>query len=326
MKIHSEKRERQYKKFLETCSNNTVTVEDIACFGAKLMRKANLHPHFFMDRSFKSAALYLTFFSLNLAYEYKNSAYLNQIITHTDAEKILTLFEKRISDRIPVEYVTEEAYYLERPFYVNQHVLVPRSVMNTRFVDFLDMAKWENYRVLDLCAGSGCIGITLALLNSKIQVDLVDISADALAVAEKNIKKYSLEDRVNCIQSDLFQNIQGKYDMIISNPPYVSDAEYKYQPAEIKNEPSIALKAGATGLYFINKIIAQSKSYLNPNGTLIVETGYYTGKQVKKHYPKLKIQWFKYRHPSGKKSILDLIIQWTGYLDSVFLCKAKDLP
>lgn len=326
MNHQNQKRDRQYKDFLETCGNNAVTVDEITRFGAKLMKKAKLHPHFFSDRSFKSIALYLTFFSLSLPYEYKNNTYLNKTITYAEANKILQLFEKRISARIPVEYVTHEAYYLGKPFYVNEHVLVPRSVMNTRFVDFLQMAKWENYRVLDLCTGSGCIGITLALLNPKIQVDLVDISSDALSVALINIKKYSLEDRVKCIQSNLFQNVQGKYDIIISNPPYVSEAEYKYQPAEIKNEPIIALRAGIVGLDFINKIIMQAKSYLNPQGMLIVETGYYTGKQVKKYYPRLPLEWFKYRHPSGKKSILDFLIQWSGYLDSVFLCQAKNLP
>lgn len=326
MKPHSQKRDRQYQNFLAACNNSAVTVHKIATFGAKLMQKAKLHPHFFSDRSFKSAALYLAFFSLNLPYEYKNRTYLNKAITYTEAKKILALFEKRISARIPVEYVTHEAYYLERPFYVNEHVLVPRSVMNTRFVDFLQSAHWGNYRVLDLCAGSGCIGITLALLNPKIQVDLVDISADALEVALINIRKYALNDRIKCIQSDLFQNVQGKYDIIISNPPYVSEAEYKQQPDEIKNEPSIALKAGIIGLDIIHKIIMQSKFYLNPHGILIMETGYYSAKQVKKHYPRLPLQWFKYRRPSGKKSILDILIQWTGYLDSVFICKTKDLP
>lgn len=303
----------------------TYTVKSIARFGARLMKQAKLHPHFLANHSLKSTALYLTFFALKLPYEYTNPNYLNQKITEADAEYILQLFEERISKRIPAEYITQESYYLERPFYVNEYVLVPRSLMNTRFDDFLKSVEWENYRVLDLCTGSGCIGITLALLHPNITVDLADISAEALAVASLNIQKYNLTHRVTCIQSDLFQNIEKKYDIIISNPPYVPLDEYDQQPPEVKNEPAIALKAGRDGLEIINKIIINSKLYLNPNGILIAEVGYPAAKQLKKKYPGLPFQWFKYRHPSGKESILDKLCQWTGYLDSIFLCQAKDL-
>ncbi len=326
LKDRAQERNKLYKNFLESCHNNTVTVKDIVHFGAKLMRQAKLHPHFLADHSLKSTALYLTFFALNLPYEYTNQHYLNQKITAQDADNILQLFEKRISKRIPAEYITHESYYLDRPFYVNEHVLVPRSLMNTRFVDFLQSTHWENYRVLDLCTGSGCIGISLALLNPKITVDLADISSEALGVALVNIKKYDLHDRVKCIQSDLFQNIQDKYDIIITNPPYVPLSEYNQQPIEVKNEPAIALKAGVNGLEIIDKILVNSKFYLNPNGLLISEVGYPAAKQLKKKYPKVPFQWFKYRHPSGKESILDKFCQWIGYLDSIFLCKAKDLP
>ncbi len=227
---------------------------------------------------------------------------------------------------MPVEYITNESYYLGRPFYVNKDVLVPRSLMNTRFSDFLRSAIWKNYRVLDLCTGSGCIGISLALLNDQIRVDLADISNDALAVALVNIKKYGLTSRVKCIQSDLFQDIEDQYDIIISNPPYVPLNEYYQQPIEVRNEPEIALKAGIDGLEIIDKIIINSKSYLNPNGLLIAETGYPAAKRLKQKYPTIPFQWFKYRHPSGKESLLDKFCQWIGYLDSIFLCKAKDLP
>ncbi len=290
------------------------------------MRQAKLHPHFFADHSLKTTALYLTFFALKLPYEYTNPDYLNKEITVNDAEKILQLFEKRISKRIPVEYITNESYYLGNPFYVNEHVLVPRSLMNTRFLDFLKFDQWKNYRVLDLCTGSGCIGISLALLNNQITVDLADISTKALAVAAINIKKYRLNDRVKCIESDLFENITEKYDIIITNPPYVPLNEYDQQPAEVKNEPDIALKAGIDGLEIIDKIIINSKSYLNPNGILIAETGYPAAKKIKKKYPATSFQWFKYRHPSGKKSILDKFCQRIGYLDSIFMCQAKTLP
>lgn len=306
--------------------NRVMTVKDIAHFGAKRMRQAKLHPHFFANHSLKSTALYLTFFALKLPYEYTNPDYLNKKITADEANQILQLFEKRISKRIPVEYITNESYYLDKPFYVNEHVLVPRSLMNTRFSDFLKFDQWKNYRVLDLCTGSGCIGISLALLNNHITVDLADISTEALAVAAINIKKYRLDSRVKCIKSDLFENITEKYDIIITNPPYVPLNEYHRQPVEVKNEPDIALKAGIDGLKVIDKIIMNSKSYLNPNGILIAEVGYPAAKKLKKKYPTVPFQWFKYRHPSGKESILDKFCQWIGYLDSIFVCQAKTLP
>ncbi|MBV8803278.1 MAG: HemK family protein methyltransferase, partial [Gammaproteobacteria bacterium] len=169
------------------------------------MRKAKLHPHFFGNNSLLETAQYLTFYSLQLPFEYNNKVYLNLKITAQKAEKIIILFEKRISERIPVEYLTHEAYYLGNTFFVNENVLIPRSIMNTRFKDFLAGISWENHHVLDLCTGSGCIGISLALLHPFIKVDLVDISPKALEVASINIQKYSLQDRVRCIQSDLFE-------------------------------------------------------------------------------------------------------------------------
>jgi len=289
------------------------------------MRQEKLHPHFFKGHSLFSNALYLTCFALGLPYPSDNQKYTNNPITKDNAGKILALFEERISTRRPVEYITQECHYLGNKFYVNDHVLIPRSLMNTRFQDFLDNIHWENHRVLDLCAGSGCIGITLALLNPNITVDLVDISANALEVARININHYGLQDRVRCLQSDLFDNVQDKYDLIITNPPYVSEREYEAQAAELKNEPIIALTAGKDGLDIIHKILAQSQHYLNPNGTLIAEVGYSVAKLLKQKYRKSPFEWFKARNPEGE-SLLDKVIEYFGLLDSVFLCRAQGIP
>ena len=315
------KRDRTYRSFLEICRNGHITVRDMAHLGYRVMKKNKLHPHFFGEHSLLNTALYLSFFTLKFPYEYDNPKYLDRKITMIEARKIIELFEKRIADRLPVEYITNEAYYLGHKFYVNENVLVPRSLMNTRFKDFLNEVQWENYRVLDLCTGSGCIGISLALLNSKINVDLADISTKALEVAEANIKHHALNDRVRCIQSDLFTNIQGKYDLIISNPPYVPLHEYEAQAAELKKEPAIALVAGKDGLEIIDKILRQTKQHLNPNGLLIAEVGYTPAKHLKRKYPNIPFKWLKYRQPSGKESLLDKIIKYTGYLDSIFVLR-----
>jgi ribosomal protein L3 glutamine methyltransferase len=174
--------------------------------------------------------------------------------------------------------------------------------MNTRFQDFLNEMDWQNYRVLDLCTGSGCIGISLALMHPLIHVDLADISAQALAVAEKNIQKYALSERVKCIQSNVFENISERYDLIITNPPYVSATDYKRSAKEFKNEPKIALVSGRDGLDIVHQIMQQARNYLNPNGKLIAEVGMPAVKQIKKHYRRVPFKWYKYRTPAGKVS------------------------
>ena len=319
-------RNKTYLLFLELCRNDEVTVDKIAHFGKKMMKKAKIHPHFFGDRSLLDNARYLTFFSLKLPYDYKNQAYLKRKISENDAVVILKLFERRITERKPVEYLTQETFYLGRKFFVNENVLIPRSVMNTQFVDFLRQMQWENYRVLDLCAGSGCIGISLALMEPNIKVDLADISGSALEVAQININNYALHERVKCIQTDLFENIQDKYDLIITNPPYVSDYEYKHQPTEIKNEPALALKGGVDGLHIVNEIILQSKEYLNPNGLLICEVGHACASLLKRKYRKHKFEWCKSKLFEGTEPLVDQFIRWLGLLDSFFICDAHKLP
>ena len=304
------KRNQKYAAFLRLCSEGKATLNDIVRLGEKLMRSARLHHHFFGDYSLLSTAASLA----NYVVAQPNT----HPLTVSEAIDIFKLFERRIVERIPVPYITSEAEYCGRPFFVNTHVLVPRSIMSTRFEDFMRDIFWENYRVLDLCTGSGCIGITLALMNPKITVDLADISADALAVAQINIQKHAVGDRVKCIQSNLFEQVTEKYDLIITNPPYVSRQEYQSAPAEFKNEPKIALESGKDGLDILHQILRQSASYLNSNGLLIAEVGYTAAKRLKKQYTSIPFQWFKYRRPNGKES-------WFG-MDGVFLCHQSDLP
>ena len=314
----AKKRNKLYAAFLESCCDNTMTVQGMVDFGHRVMRKARIHPHFFGQNSLLATAYYLTFFYLKLPHEYTNPQYINATVTAAEAAGIIALFEKRISERMPVEYITNESWYCGNKFYVTPDVLVPRSIMNYRFTDFLNAMQWENYRVLDLCTGSGCIGITLALQNPRIKVDLVDISAQALAVAAINIKNHDLQDRVTCIQSNVFENVKDKYDLIITNPPYATNAEYNTCPAEFKNEPRIAITCGTDGLMIIHQILRQAKQHLNPQGKLIAEVGYSAAKRLKKQYRKVPFQWFKYRRPTGKESLFGM--------HGVFLCEAKGLP
>ncbi|MDD5586157.1 MAG: 50S ribosomal protein L3 N(5)-glutamine methyltransferase [Alphaproteobacteria bacterium] len=320
---NSDKRNKAYNKFLESCRSGNVTVDGIIKFGCRLMRNNKLHHHFFGEYnifgsfSLFATAKYLAHFALASRCPPVHKTGKDKL-TEQEAAGIIALFERRIAERIPVEYITKESSYAGFKFYVNENVLVPRSLMSARFKDFLNGMQWENNKVLDLCAGSGCIGITLALLDPRIQVDLADISPDALEVARINIERYSLGDRVRCVQTDCFENIQGKYDLIITNPPYVSARNYNNCPDEFLNEPKIALASGTDGLDMISRILKRAKSYLNANGTLIAEVGLYSAKRLKKKYPKSGFQWFKYRRPNGKE----------GFFDdhSVLLCRRPQLP
>jgi ribosomal protein L3 glutamine methyltransferase len=308
----NDKRNKTYNAFLDLCRTNKATVNDIIHLGYKLMHKENVYHHFFGNHSLMHTAEYLTYFSLK-----KPLKKWNDKISEDEAIEIIKLFERRIADRLPVAYLTNETTFCGYKFYVNEHVLIPRSIMVTRFHDFLKQTHWQNNRVLDLCTGSGCIGITLALLKSEIDVDLADISIDALVVAQINIDKHMLNDRVRCIQSDLFSSIQNKYDLIISNPPYVSTTEYNASAQEFKMEPKLALEAEEDGLDIINRILSQAKQFLNPEGILIVEVGFSAAKLLKKKYPHIPFQWLKYRKPSGKEPF------WGVHC--IFLCNQKDL-
>jgi ribosomal protein L3 glutamine methyltransferase len=326
----NQNRNKKYSAFLAAYQQGEVTVKDIARFGAKLMRSEKIHPHFFADHSLYNVSLYLTLFSLGHPFNgeslKQNQRFLDKKIAVNQAQDIFILFEQRINKRVPVEYITHETYYLGQKFYVNENVLVPRSLMKTQFKDFLAKVQWENYRVLDLCSGSGCIGISLALMHPKIKVDLADISDKALQVAQINIKNFGLEASVKCLQSDLFENIQDKYDLIITNPPYVPQNEYQAQPAEVKNEPKIALEAGTDGLDIVKKIMARAKDHLNPKGLLIAEVGYSGASFMKKKYPTVPFQWLICRSSTEKETLIETLIRWTGLLDSIFICEAKALP
>ncbi|MEY3182729.1 MAG: hypothetical protein RLZ35_714 [Pseudomonadota bacterium] len=312
------KRQKAYTLWLENCLTEGATLGDIVQMGYRLMRKARLHHHFFNNGSLFKTAEYLANHALQCrlpeAVRLDNHYRLNE----QEAICIIQLFEKRIAEKLPVPYITNTGEYCGRQFFVNKHVLVPRSIMSNRFQDFLDNIEWKNHRILDLCTGSGCIGITLALMSKNVRVDLSDISQEALAVAQLNIKRHGLEDRVQCIHSNLFEQITGPYDLIITNPPYVSTKEYQQVPAEFKHEPKIALESGKDGLDIINKILAQAKQYLNSNGVLIAEVGYTAAKTLKRKYPQVNFQWLTYRRPDGTEA-------WLA-MDGIFLCKKTDLP
>lgn len=262
-------RNNLYNSFLDIAKSSFVTIEDIIRLGVSVMRNENLN----YDHSYGTAELdsrYLAFFSLKLPYEYDKELYSKAKVSAYEIINFIKLLEKRVSLKLPLPYVTNEKWYLGWRFYVNEHTLLPRSLMNHKFKEFLQEIKWNNYRVLDLCTGSGCVGISLALMEPRITVDLVDISLNALEVAKTNIGLFFLQKRVNTIHSDLFTNITEKYDLIITNPPYVPTDEYNSMwSEEYKNEPKMALEAGKKGMDIVSKILDNAWKYLNNDGVLI---------------------------------------------------------
>lgn len=191
-------------------------------------------------------------------------------------EKIRALVERRITTHTPLAYLLKEAWFAGLKFYVDERVLIPRSLTGEYILErFEPWLQPDSVRhALDLCAGSGCIAVALAHAFPQARVDATDISDDALAVARINVERHGLRERVRLIRSDLFGAIEGeRYDLIVTNPPYVSRADMETLPAEYHHEPALALAAGESGLDVIVKILAQAPDHLAPDGILVAEVG-----------------------------------------------------
>jgi ribosomal protein L3 glutamine methyltransferase len=204
-----------------------------------------------------------------------------------EEERIERLIEKRIRERVPLAYLLGEAWLDGLAFHVDRRVIIPRSHIPFVLKD-LPLAP---RRILDLCTGCGCLAILAARAFPQARVDAVDLSAPALAVAKKNLLRYRLGRRIRLVRSDLFDSLRGEgYDLIISNPPYVTTASMRSLPPEYRYEPGIALAGGRDGLALVSRIIAAAPAHLNPGGLLVCEVG--DGrKTVERAYPRLPLTW-----------------------------------
>jgi ribosomal protein L3 glutamine methyltransferase len=238
-------------------------------------------------------AAYLLLHALHLPLD-RLEPFLDARLTHAEKTDLANLFTRRIDERVPAAYLTREAWLGEFRFYVDEHVIIPRSFIAELLPGGLapwvgDAAKVQS--VLDLCTGSGCLAILLAHAYREADVDAVDISAEALAVAQHNVSDYGLAGRVNLIRSDLFANLSEKsYDLIISNPPYVTATGMEDLPAEYRHEPEIALYGGDDGLDAVRTILRDAPRYLNPGGTLVVEIGHNRA-AAEAAFPRLPFTW-----------------------------------
>lgn len=205
--------------------------------------------------------------------------------------------EQRIVQRIPVAYLINQAVFCGLPFYVDERVLVPRSpiaeIISNRVSPWMDGK--EPVRILDLCCGSGCIGIAALKEFPDAQLDLADLSQDALDVADINIQNYGLYEQVAAIHSDLFANLQGPYDLILSNPPYVDLEDLSDMPDEYHHEPAMGLGSGNDGLDITRQILANALDYLAVDGVLVVEVGN-SWIHLEAAFPEVPFNWIKFQN------------------------------
>ena len=216
-------------------------------------------------------------------------------LTLSEKQLIAGMVDRRVNERIPAAYLTNQAWFCDLPFYVDERVLVPRSpyaeLIKQHFSDWLDD---EPKHILDLCTGGGCIAIALAYAFEQAQVDAVDISPDALDVAEMNIAEHDLSERVFPIQSDLMGALQGQvYELIVSNPPYVDEEDMHDLPEEFLHEPELGLAAGLDGLDLVDSILRQAPQHLSDTGWLFVEVGN-SQVHMQQRYPGLALQWIDF--------------------------------
>ena len=207
---------------------------------------------------------------------YELDAHLDDELTTAQQTTVRELLDSRVGTRKPLAYLLKEAWFAGLKFYVDERVIVPRSLtaefITEQFQPWIDPARVQS--VLDLCTGSGCMAVALAKAFPEAQVDAVDISEDALAVARINVENHGLRERVRLIRSDLFEALAGKrYDLIVTNPPYVGQNEMTTLPPEYRHEPALALASGEDGLTAVTRILAEAASHLNSGGILVAEVG-----------------------------------------------------
>ena len=266
------------------------TVRDLVRWGASEFGRAGLHFGHGSDNALDEA-FHLVTWALKLPHDLP-AAYLDAAVTPAERAHVLALLRRRVKTRKPAAYLTGEAYFAGLPFIVDERVIVPRSpiaeLIGHRFEPWLKAAP---RRILDLCAGSGCIGIACALAFPDAEVDAVELDADALELLRANVARYDLAARVQAIQSDLFAKLKGRrYELIVSNPPYVPDARWRQMPAEYRHEPRQALTAGADGMNVVARILRDAPAHLAPDGVLVCEVGG-SVPEFDRRFPQIPVIW-----------------------------------
>lgn len=288
-----------------------LTVRDYIRYAVSRFNAAQLFFGHGSDNAWDEA-VYLTLHTLNLPLD-RLEPFLDARLLPDERNRLLDIYTRRCQDRLPAAYLTNEAWLGEHRFYVDERVIVPRSfiaeLLDEQLTPWID-DPWAIESALDLCTGSGCLAILTALAFPNAEVAAVDLSEDALAVAERNVADYHLSDRIELIESDAFTRLAGrKFDLIISNPPYVNAESVAALPPEYLHEPELALGSGEDGLDFTRIILREAKKHLTENGVLIVEIGH-NRDELEAAYPTLPFTW----------------LDTAAGDEFVFMLRAEDLP
>lgn len=272
--------------------HDLITLRDFIRWGVTQFRAANLYFGHGTDNAWDEAE-YLVLHGVHLLPPIDDS-WLDARLTSAERKQVVALLQRRVQERIPAAYITGSAWFAGLQFKVDHRVLVPRSpiaeLIQNSFAPWLSI---QPETILDLCTGSGCIGIACAYAFPEAVVDLADISVEALAVARENIALHKLESRVTAVESDIFAGLQGQvYDLIVTNPPYVDAGDLANMPAEYHAEPAIGLGSGVDGLDFTRLLLRQVGNYLSDDGILICEVGN-SWESLETSFPHLPFTWIE---------------------------------
>ena len=275
-------------------TNELVTVRDHLRYAVSRFTAARLFFGHGSDNAWDEA-VYLTLHTLSLPLD-RLEPFLDARLLPDERTALLDIYRRRCDERLPAAYLTNEAWLGEHHFYIDDRVIVPRSfiaeLLDEQLSPWIE-DPWAIQTALDLCTGSGCLAILTALAFPEAQVDAVDLSKDAISVAERNVSEYDLNDRVSLIHSDAFSSLHGKrYDLIISNPPYVDADSVKRLPPEYLHEPEMALGSGEDGLDFTHLILREARQHLTNDGLLVVEIGH-NRDVLEAAYPNLPFTWLE---------------------------------
>lgn len=270
------------------------TVRDLLRFAVSRFNEARLFFGHGTQNAYDEAA-YLILHTLHLPLD-TLEPFLDARLTSEELESVLNILQRRVQERIPSAYLTHEAWLGDFNFYVDERVIVPRSFIAELLRE--QLSPWVEdpetvTSALDMCTGSGCLAILMAHAFPNADIDAADISPDALEVARRNVADYGLEEQIRLVQSDLFSNLGNqRYDVIISNPPYVNAPSVEALPPEYLHEPKLALGSGEDGLDATRIILREAPRHLNPGGILVVEIGH-NRDAVEMAFPELSFNWLE---------------------------------
>lgn len=311
------------QELIDTILNEDVTqelhtIQDFLRWGYSLFNRAEMYFGHGYDNGWEESQ-HLVLGALQLPLDFPQKLY-NSRLTKWEKEQVLQLFMQRIQYRIPAAYLTNSAWFCGLEFYVDDRVIIPRSPISALIQErFSHLLRKEPKHILDMCTGSGCIAIACAKEFPKAEVDAVDISIDALNVAEINIERHQVSHRVFPIQSNLFEQVPPiKYDLIVSNPPYVDAEDLADMPQEYHCEPEISLGSGIDGLEITRKILASAADYLTEDGVLVCEVGNSMIHLIEL-FPEVPFQWVQLKN--GGLGVFALTKQDLAEHQASFLAK-----